>query len=895
MRKYLIMTLFVLLGMNLNAKNVNIKDIIGDWILVPNKGMVMAGDIIMNISEVSISQKLHNDKSGANMELFKGSYYLSDAPVTSWIDDLWGKSQSGSYLVKNIDGKMSQSEISFDDEGLLVLVPYDSQNGWTMRFRKMTYEESKSKKDEKDKAMDLMSGMMSLLNRELDDPMLIINSPSSLLFQIDDFISNHDTKNMTTLRVGGPINGLDLMLLKLSDGYDQYFPKLNTLDLSMAWFVTDTIAYTDHEFQNCNHDYFSKVQGMHMMKNLKKDTIGVIYYMNVDSSVNVCYDKYGWLVEEMRDSVYHHFCTTFDDCISERAFSRVPWLEKIILPFNTKEIHWQAFGCCPKLREITIPASVNKIYDYAFIEDSALEVIKVEEGAHILNQIRSDLGSENPRIFYKTNPNLRIETYSTKKPDVTFTIRGRKQHSKYPTMVFDCSNYKELMMLKPSETSEFSMQVTVPQYSVISFGDSRRKAIIAEGGDVYIDLEKDSLSGTPLNDKLHWCNKLIAQCEEKVKDAKLWVDGYACEDSAAVFKARYDAAREQFYKAVNAFVVGNYDNCLSAYILTKYYRELPNEMSRELLLMCNPDIASDPLLRNEWRWARESSRRVHLDFNGYSDTRFMKSLTNSKAGQLNTLLTETEWRDVKRLKVSGPINAQDINWLKWLCRDRMENSNWGCRLRALDLSDAYIVDQQGKPSTYMPDESFAWVPWLKYIALPKNITEIGKRCFYDTRIEEVKMYDNVHTIGENAFGISTELHDLKLPVNLKKIGEMAFWQCHGIREMILPDKVSEIGRGAFSLCLNLSHIHIPASTKLIGAKLTDESHNVTITVDKANKEYKEISNVIVACTDAARAAIGQTNAKYFASDPVMQYTTVRSKYKMVNGKKVLVSRKWAKE
>ena len=73
MRKYLIMTLFVLLGMNLNAKNVNIKDIIGDWILVPNKGMVMAGDIIMNISEVSISQKLHNDKSGANMELFKGS------------------------------------------------------------------------------------------------------------------------------------------------------------------------------------------------------------------------------------------------------------------------------------------------------------------------------------------------------------------------------------------------------------------------------------------------------------------------------------------------------------------------------------------------------------------------------------------------------------------------------------------------------------------------------------------------------------------------------------------------------------------------------------------------------------------------------------------------------
>ena len=894
MRKFLIMTLFMLLGMSLNAKNVSIKDIIGNWIFVPNEGTVMAGDIIMKISDVSISQKLNNEKSGAKMTLFEGSYYLSDTPATSWNNDNLGKSQSGSYMVMKINGNMSQNEISFDSEGLLVLVPYDSKNGLTMRFRKMdNYEESTSKTDE---AMNLLNDIMSLVSREKESPMLMINSPSSLLYQMDDFISNHDTKEMTTLRVGGPINGIDLMLLKLSDGYDQHFPKLNTLDLSMAWFVTDTIAYTDHEFSNCNHDYFSKVHGMHMVKNLKTDNIGVVYNLHADSSVNVCYDKYGWLVEEKRDSVYHHFCTTFDDCVSERAFFRVPWLEKIILPFNTREIHWQAFGCCPKLREITIPASVKNIYNYAFIEDSALAVVKVEEGSEILQRLRDDLSSgNNSRIFYKSNPNLRIETYSTKKPDVTFTIRGRKQNAKYPTMVFDCSNYKKLKMLEPSNTSEFSLQVTVPQYSIISFGNGRRQAIVAEGGDVYIDLENDSLSGTPLNDKLHWCNKKLAKYEEKIKEAKIWLDGYACEDSTAIFKARYDAALEQLYNAINAFVIANYNNCLSAYMLTKYYRELPNEMSRELMLMCNPDIASDPLLRNEWEWARESSRTVHLDSNGYSDPRFMQSLTNEKAGQLNTMLTEEQWKNVKRLKVSGPINTLDIDWLKWLCRDRVENSNWSCRLRALDLSDAYIVDLQGNPSTYMPEKSFAGIPWLKYMALPKNITVIGKRCFYENHIEEIKMYDNVQIIEDEAFASSTELHKLKLSANLKKIGKMAFWQCTDIREMTLPDKVSEIGKGAFSLCRNLYNLHIPASTKLIGAGITGESPNVTITVDKANKEYKVISNVIVACTDAARDAIGQTNAKYFASDPVMQYTTIRSKYKMVNGKKVLVSQKWIKK
>ena len=54
MRKYLIIALLMLMGMNLDAKNVSINDITGCWKMVPEKGMVMAGDIIMNISATSI-------------------------------------------------------------------------------------------------------------------------------------------------------------------------------------------------------------------------------------------------------------------------------------------------------------------------------------------------------------------------------------------------------------------------------------------------------------------------------------------------------------------------------------------------------------------------------------------------------------------------------------------------------------------------------------------------------------------------------------------------------------------------------------------------------------------------------------------------------------------------
>ena len=106
--------------------------------------------------------------------------------------------------------------------------------------------------------------------------------------------------------------------------------------------------------------------------------------------------------------------------------------------------------------------------------------------------------------------------------------------------------------------------------------------------------------------------------------------------------------------------------------------------------------------------------------------------------------------------------------------------------------------------------------------------------------------------------------------------------------MILPNKVKEIGKNAFAYCLNLRQLHIPTSTKRIGESITWQSLNVAISIDAANKDYKVISNVIVALNDAAREAIGQTFAKFL---PKTAHNTYKVRYKMVNGKKVQVSRK----
>lgn len=836
----------MLLCLSVNAGNVNLEDIIGNWKHIPGKGVVMAGDIVMNISASSISQSLYSQKRNTKSDIFHSSYYLSEAPASSWNRDLVGKVQSGSYIVRNVNGRLSQSRISFDSEGMLVLEPYNSERGVTMRFRRMSDGENESvRNSDIGDELGLLTGYATLKNRENNVPLLEIMSPGTLAIQIGFFAAKLKAEAVKMLRIGGPMNGFDLITIR---HLDDYFPNINSIDLYQAWFVTDSLAYYSHEYENKSHKHFSGIRGLHMVKDFNRSALTLVYDKYNGAAYDACYDRYGWLVEEKKDTAYRHFCTTIDDCVSELAFTGVPWLKRIILPMSTKEIHWQAFSYSPQLQEVNIPADVKTIGNYAFAGDKALTVIRVAEGSPLLRALEADLHSEKPKILSNCNPKLKIETYSNKNPDVTFTIRGRKKAGKNPVRVSDYTNQKEIKKLDAAET-EFSFSVTVPQYSIIGFNNLNR-VVIAEGADVYIDMTNDSLSGTPLNDKLHGYKRMLRPCEKELRDAQVELDWYANEDSVSARKARLDKVRSKLYSYISRFSLSNYDNCISAYMVKKYYDLMPHKMIKMLFMAGAPSVMRDPLLRIQWSWMRESSRKAHIDCYGYSDTRFMTPLTNVKGGALKTLQMDEEWETSTRLKIDGPLNADDIRWLRNLCRNH--------NLQALDLSDAYIVDEKGQPSAYMPDSSFAFNHGLKYIALPKSIKVIGRLCFYDSNgLEDIKVYDDVHTMEYKAFSGASSLHDFALPASLERIERDAFWQCIGIRKMILPEKVKEIGVNAFGRCYNLKELHIPAGTEKIGNGVTCESVNATVTIDEANKNYRTVSNVIMGRTKEACSACGQ--------------------------------------
>lgn len=90
------------------------------------------------------------------------------------------------------------------------------------------------------------------------------------------------------------------------------------------------------------------------------------------------------------------------------------------------------------------------------------------------------------------------------------------------------------------------------------------------------------------------------------------------------------------------------------------------------------------------------------------------------------------------------------------------------------------------------------------IADLSNVTSIGKQAFYQSSIEEVIMGDSVEKIDEAAFAFCSKLQNVKLSENLTAIPVNCFYEDKSLTDLYLPDSVKRIALGAFSGCDNIN-------------------------------------------------------------------------------------------
>lgn len=192
------------------------------------------------------------------------------------------------------------------------------------------------------------------------------------------------------------------------------------------------------------------------------------------------------------------------------------------------------------------------------------------------------------------------------------------------------------------------------------------------------------------------------------------------------------------------------------------------------------------------------------------------------AGTLKSLLG-SNYLNINALKIEGPINGDDIYYLrKMLGGSDFSDANWG-KLTTLDLSKAtiekggeyYYVDSN-KNEYYTSNNvigayMFTGCANLQKISLPENIVSMGS--YILTSCNSLQTVDiPAGTIGSYAFKNSVALASVNIGDGVTSIGEQAFYDCDALESVSIGTGIERIGEKAFYDCDALTSISISKGT-----------------------------------------------------------------------------------
>ena len=113
----------------------------------------------------------------------------------------------------------------------------------------------------------------------------------------------------------------------------------------------------------------------------------------------------------------------------------------------------------------------------------------------------------------------------------------------------------------------------------------------------------------------------------------------------------------------------------------------------------------------------------------------------------------------------------------------------------------------------MANYGYSPAPWsdykiyIKYVALPDGLTNIGEWAFDDCEsLTSITIPNSVTSIGVGAFQDCSGLTSIEIPNSVTSIGERAFRYCSGLTSVTLGSGVTSIGESAFSNCSNIQEV-----------------------------------------------------------------------------------------
>lgn len=199
---------------------------------------------------------------------------------------------------------------------------------------------------------------------------------------------------------------------------------------------------------------------------------------------------------------------------------------------------------------------------------------------------------------------------------------------------------------------------------------------------------------------------------------------------------------------------------------------------------------------------------LKIDMNGNKDLTVVLTLREkrqlsvkvTKAGTLNSLLSENDKLLVTHLIVEGDIDQRDF-----------EVMNQMGSLLELDLKNTTVVKYGIHSANTIPDKAFNCNQKIQSMYLPKSIEAIGNQSFYGSVIStfpslniEIYEYKYLKKIGEEAFKNCSHLINGPRLMSVELIEKGAFENCSNMYGVGILQKVKEIKNSAFKNCVKCS-------------------------------------------------------------------------------------------
>lgn len=239
----------------------------------------------------------------------------------------------------------------------------------------------------------------------------------------------------------------------------------------------------------------------------------------------------------------------------------------------------------------------------------------------------------------------------------------------------------------------------------------------------------------------------------------------------------------------------------------------------------------------------------------------IREVAVEQAGTLGQLLPSTERLEIRKLKVSGTINGDDVLVLREMAGRNSDDEETEGKLEELDLSDVALADggspyysttrgnyytatsydvDENEENFYCTDLSYAFCnTHLKKVLWPDTMWEVGdaalNRCYelesftlgsetneiksgafeYCTALSNIELTPKILYIDARAFA-NSGLTEITIPKEIETIANQAFYKCEALKKIDFSDGVKEIKEAAFSYCSALEEIHLSKVLTKIG-------------------------------------------------------------------------------